>query len=285
MNRILFPTDLSSISKNAYLYTSKFAHQLSTEITVLHAHSFQDDIRTIFLPNRDLWTKLTEFVREEDSGEMAANVSLLMRKGRPLDEIMEVSNSSQYRYIVMSKKRSYNVYRRLTGSKTTRIIKRANHPVIVIPEETDFKPIRNILVVDANYQRLARPLQEHLLLLSLRCKANLHYIDIVDDGVQWGGKQKQLHRDQLLIQKHVPADLALETIMDYVPDHEIDLVVMVTERKDLFGQLYQLSFANQKQEYREIPLLIFNKNFLKSQQEDEKTKKARGIPKKVGLSA
>ncbi|MCB0705986.1 MAG: universal stress protein [Saprospiraceae bacterium] len=282
MNRILFPTDLSRLSKNAFQYILRFSSQLNTEITVLHAHSFQEDIRTIFLPNRDLWAKLTEFVRT-DSGEQPGNVSLLMRKGKPLDEILEVANSSQFRYIAMSKKKSYNVYRRITGSKTSRIIARSSHPVLVIPEETVFKPIRNILVVDANYKTLAHPLQEHLLLLSLRCKANLHYIEIGGANMQWGSKQKQLHRDQLLIQKHIPADLALETIMDYIPDNNIDLIVMATESNDLFNQVYQMRFSKETSEYQEVPILVFNKHFLKSQ--NEQPDEVQVAPKSASLTA
>lgn len=272
MNRILFPTDLSDLSKNAYKYISSFANQLKTEVTVLHAHSFQDDLRTIFLPNRDLWSKLTDFVKDENDRQ-PDNVSLLMRKGKPLDEILKVANSSRYRYIAMSKKRSYNVYRRLTGSKTNRVITKAEHPVLVIPEETQFDGIKNILVVDANYQTLASPLQEQLLLLSLSCQANLHYIDIDPNSKQWSGQQTQLQKNQLLVQKHIPVDFASEVVLEYIPENKIDLMVMVTERKEIFNQLYQYSFSSQENSYKEIPLLVYNRNFLKNKLEQAKPKK------------
>jgi nucleotide-binding universal stress UspA family protein len=263
MNRILFPTDLSQISQSIFHYTQQFAKEFQSEIAVLHAHSFQDDLRTIFIPNHDLWAKLSNFVKDS-SGHQPDNVSLMMRKGKPVDEIMDITTAQQFRYIVMGKKKSYNVYRRIKGSKTSRITEKSELPVLVVPEDATYRPIRNILVVGANYRELAMPIQEQMLLLSLRFKANLHYFDILEEGIQWGNRIKQLNRDQQLIQKDIPLDLAPEVILEYIPENNIDLVVLLSTRKEILRPLFQMSSDKGDTHLQHIPMLVFNKRCQKA---------------------
>jgi nucleotide-binding universal stress UspA family protein len=266
-NRILFTTDLSDTSRNALNYTLSFAEQLSSEVSILHAYQEQNQLsRWLMLQKRrrQLWKQLTSFATPSE-GNIPSFVSLKLRRGQMIQQIVRTCDSSDYRYIVMGKNHSYSAFRRMLGSKTSRVISRANCPVLVLPSSKRFDGIKNILIVGGQYRHLEKAVQEHIVMLSLRFGADLHYIHINENPLSWEFNKEILHKDNYLIQKSIPEDFAVESLSDYLEDHNIDMMVMLTKRRAIFEDLFEYSYRNNSLHLTDVPLLVFNSNFLNQQ--------------------
>lgn len=274
MNRLLFPTDFSEVSKQAYQYTTAFAGHLGAEISVMHAYQtnyrWQNILQSRAL-SRQYYRQLEEFAREED-GRVPPHVSLMLRKGKPEEQIPLASEKSSYRYIVMGKKNAYQAFLKILGSKTTQVSAQSNAPVLVIPSNLTYRPIRNILVVGGEYRLLNKTVQSHILSLSLLFNANLHYIDVNNGDSTWRYNKEILNRSNFLIQKSIPEEYAVESLFDYSYENQMDLMVMLPKRQQLFENLFRYGYLNYQLDKVDIPLLVFHSNYLNWMQATEEKK-------------
>ena len=272
MNRLLFPTDFSDVSKQAYQYTKAFAGHLGAEISVMHTYQPTYSWRNILQmrnTSRQYYRKLEEFSREEN-GRVPPYVSLMLRRGKPEEQIPLVSEKTDYRYIVMAKKNAYQAFLKILGSKTTIVSANSKAPVLVLPSKMEYRSIRNILVVGGEYRLLDKTVQSHVLSLSLLFNANLHYINVNSDPVTWQYNKEILHRNNFLIQKSIPEEYAVESLFDYSHEHQMDLMVMLPKQQRLFEDLFRHGYLRYQLDKVDIPLLVFHSNYLNWMKESEK---------------
>lgn len=265
MSRLLFPTDFSDVSKNALTYCSQFADVLSSDVTVLHAYETNRRLRNLLLPGaqrRSVWGEMESLVKDT-FGEIPTNFSLMARKGNLAEQIEKATKTEAFKYVVMGKKHAYIAFRKMLGSKTSRVISQSHAPVFVIPAGARFEGFQNILVVGGAYRNLEAPVQQNILSLSLQFGANLHYINVNSDPVSWGYNQEIINRKNFLIQKSIPESFAVESLVEYIQDHQIDLMVMLTNRRKLFEDLFSYSYKHQCLGRTDVPLLVFHTNYLK----------------------
>ena len=264
MNRLLFPSDFSDISKNALTYCSRFAEIISADITLFHSYEARKNLRRLIIPGaqkRAIWQKMSEFTKDPTL-KIPPSISWMARKGKIADQIGKATQDGQFRYVVMGKKHSYIAFRKMLGSKTSQVIARAKAPVLVVPAGAQFKGFQNILVVGGEYRNLDRVIQQNILSLSLKFGANLHYIDVSEAPDTWGFNQELLTKNTFLFQKKIPESFAVESLVEYMIDQNIDLMVMPTQKQQLFEDLFSYSYKNNCLEKTDVPLLVFHSNYL-----------------------
>lgn len=272
MNRLLLPTDLSGISKNAYHYSRAFAQALSADITVMHA--CESRLNRFWLPRKKhdaIQQQLIEFIKE-DNGEVPENVNLMIRRGKLQEVVNAACMAGQFRYVVIGKQHAYSTFPKIKGSKTAQLFSGAHCPVLVVPANRGFDSIQNILVVGGQYRNMDPSVQENILSLSLRFGANLHYLHFSKDSLAWESSQEILNKDNLLIQKNLPEDLASEGILDYLEHNSIDLIIMMRNRQRTFQSLFSYSYEQKNLPSIDIPVMVFQNNLMMIRQEDAKIK-------------
>jgi nucleotide-binding universal stress UspA family protein len=272
MNRLLLPTDFSDISQNAFRYSQAFAQAISADLTVLHA--CESRLNRFWLPRKKhdaIYQKLTEFI-QDGNAEPPQNVHLMIRRGKLQEVVSSACVAGQFRYVVMGKKHAYNTFPKIKGTKTSQLFASAHCPVLVVPAGSGFDAIRNILVVGGHHRTMNASVQENILSLSLRFGANLHYLNFSKDPLAWEFSQEILHKGNLLIQKSIPEDLASEGLLDYVQDNSIDLVVMMRNQQKTFRGLFSYGVEQNSLHAIDIPLLVFNNNFLQVARGSEQAK-------------
>lgn len=264
MNRILFPTDFSEISGNVLLKAQNLAQNLGSELTILHAYKEKSRLRTLLQPRKQkqkAWQKLSDFC-SVDEGKIPASFSLMLRPGEAVENIVKASLTGQYRYVVMGRKHAYENFRKLAGDKTAQVMSKAYCPTIILPEDCALDNVRNVLILGANYRHTDQVVQQELLLLSMATQANLHYLDLHHNPTEWEHNKELLHKQSFLIQKNIPKDYALESILEYVEDQEIDLLVMLGKRRNLFESLFEFGMTQRKLHLVDRPLLVFHPHYL-----------------------
>ncbi len=286
-NKIIFPTDLTEESRNAFRYTYAFAKAYGMDLSVLHVYKPKPLLsREGWIPRRQksrAWNRLTRFAQIHTDGCIPEGVSLMLRKGDPEKQIVAVSKSEGCRFIAMGKKHAYSAFRKMIGTKTTGVIAQAECPVLVIPSGFVFRPVRNILIVGGEYRNLNSVVQSCILRMSLSFHADLHYIDVEEDeSPSWSLRKELLHDSNFLIQKSVPAEFLCEVLPDYISEHQMDLIVMMTKRQKLFEELFEHAYQKDNLHLVDVPLLVFPRNYL-YKKEEEHRKGATSLKTQTGI--
>ncbi len=152
MKRILFPTDFSKETEQALEYAVYFARNTGMQLILLNAF----DLKYLHpdLPrgsydmeedrSREKLNELRQQIlsREENKG---MDIDLIAAFGSTLRTMEEVAKQEHVDLIVMGTKGVSAVKDFFTDSMTFRTIERVDCPVIVIPEDKNFKQFQKIL--------------------------------------------------------------------------------------------------------------------------------------------
>lgn len=281
-NRLLCLTDFSPISQNAYRYALDFSKNLSSEITLLH--TYESRFRDLLLSRRkrqEVYKQLEQFAHDE-AGVIPTSLSFMVRRGKLAESILSVCREGSYRFSVMGKAHTHQAFKKVFGGKTKDLLSRVSCPTLIVPQRAVFQGIHNILVVGERYRSLDESAQAYLLQLSLRCRANLHYVDVHRDPLSWESSQEILSKQQVLIQKSLPESYASESLLEYINDHHIDLLVMMNKRQRLFEDLFSYSQQHDREEQLDLPMLVFHEGFFQSNEPAKRPHEARIPPVEAG---
>ena len=138
LKKILVPVDFSDCSKKALQYAIPFARQFGAELTLLHV--IEPDV---VLPAAET---LPQFIAEspeaaqrslEDLREtVGADIpsKLIMRKGIPHIEILEMANEIGTDLVILSTHGRTGLSHVLLGGTTEKVVRRAGCPVLIVRE-------------------------------------------------------------------------------------------------------------------------------------------------------
>jgi len=162
MKHILFPTDFSLNSTNALVYALQFANAIKSKITLFHAFNqneppLHESFSTQKLSGKKL-TEAIEFTIKESLFEVIhhVNANTFTNKsihykagaGNPVAEIMKEIATRQYDCVMMGARGIRPKAEQLLGSVSATLIQTSNIPVLVIPPEAHFEPVKHMALID-----------------------------------------------------------------------------------------------------------------------------------------
>lgn len=150
MKTIIAPTDFSAVSYNACLYAAGMAEDINAELILLHvmelpvAMSGQPLVRPL----------LSEIIMEDELKRFRDKLRLAINKkvsiqaksvtGSVEDEIIALSNQVKPFAVVMGT-HGYNfIDNLLIGSRTLHTAKYLRFPVLIVPADATYKPVKKI---------------------------------------------------------------------------------------------------------------------------------------------
>lgn len=261
MKKILFPTDCSTLSYNAFLYAIEIAKILDTKI----------DIISIFhLPMADSSAVMPEYIEEmidERRNTTLKNVNQFLDGQEEwvdnirvdygvfiATEIYEAAGDDEYELIVMGTKGSHNAIEKLMGSVTTQVMMHAPCPVLAVPECAEYKPIRKAAyATDYHYNDAEVVLR--LLNLCNTLGTIVHYVHIEQKEENMEDKPKRIAGFAKV--EHIKNKSVTDGINQYLEDNEIDLLAMFMPRRRLWEKLFHSSFTKRMALHTHVPLLVF----------------------------
>lgn len=270
MKNIIVPIDFSDASYNAANYAAMMANIFNANIILVHAYmnpSAIDDTPAHLLnqPEKELWQikkdQLKEYV-EILRKKYTIGIEGLVKEGAATPVILDVSNNENADLIVMGMKgkgKSNSAF----GSNTTIVMRRSSIPVLVIPEEVEFKNIEVITLASdfdaetelSNYSLLKN--------IALKNKAFIQILNVRKKGEQlstdeMSGKIRTAAAFEDLEHKFytIEDDEVDEGIEDFLEDHRSDLLAMVARKRNLFERVFNPSQTRKMSHETEIPLLV-----------------------------
>jgi len=274
IKRILVPTDFSAASGRALQYARRLARHLKARVVVLHVYHPSFDLNNPYLdvPVNDFdqfkQKALDDFLLEFDglSGEEPEHprpeTELIV--GFAGEEIVHYAEAGDL--IVMGTIGTGKaVLEKVFGSVSSYVARHARVPVLLVPKEKGYRPVRKVMYASDHAQADEAMLKSALSESALQPE-EVHFVHAEREaGVEWQVAEVRLEQLQAgaapgLSMRFV--ELTCEQIVEglyrYATEQEIDLIVMSTVHRNFVEDLFHRSVTRQMIRYSTIPILVMH---------------------------
>ena len=280
MKIILVPTDFSKPSKVAVSYAIGLAKKVDAKIVLLSVvTSSPSSMKT------ENWKKLEASMAEtalQDADRLLGefktekgkvSISYHQVLGFPVvDKIEQFATKYKVDLIVMGSKGAGGLKKILIGSNAVAVIDNSSVPVIVIPADATFKPIKKMVyATDAqNFEKELKAVAGFAQVL----EASLEVVHVMPEKPlknETNSKEALISREKLIamarypkIHLHIVRDKSVVHGVDhFVETQKTDLLAMFTHRLDFKEKMFGKSVTRAMALHNNVPLLTFNKTNFK----------------------
>ena len=271
MKSILLPTDFSEAAHNAFEFALHLADDLGAEIRLLHVypekHVMQAYYTAPFIDYLQM-DKIEEALARFDDYQKEAQSSI--GKSIPVSVVLEMGRaetvierySKEVDLIVMGTQGIQSSKDKIFGSVTAHTLQLSQCPVLSIPNPVSYKGINHIMFATALEEEDP---QEELFAISEVLDAKLSFVHVeisppANDEFAFASIEKVLegksHPRVLGLYSFTHTDV-FAGLNTFVYQNDVDLVAMMTHRRDLFGRLFHKSHTQDMAMYSLTPLLVF----------------------------
>ena len=272
MKKLLFPTDFSQASLNAYSFALDIAADMKAEILTLHTYLptvtqpeiqfpfAEDAVEMLNLENyREAAELMHKIAAREDHEDI--NVQHTMAEGFPVESILKTAKESNASAIVMGSKGSSGIAPMVLGSTATSVVQKAEVPVFIVPDEYEGNKLKkmglaiNLLTINSTYIDQAIDLAS-VMNLPLTCFHidTDHSPKIIEKLDAWKETYSPAVRFESYKHHYV-----LDGINDYVEKNDIDLLVMITRKHSFVYNLLMLSRTKRMALHTKVPICIMKR--------------------------
>ncbi|MEM1321872.1 MAG: universal stress protein [Bacteroidota bacterium] len=265
MNKIVVPTDFSKNAASALRYAINIANHFGAHILLIHTYEVQS--RTGMLINvrdfikKDAETDLSKVVKSiKTSLHHGTTLEARAIEGPTVDTICRFAKGVDADMIIMGTQGATGLKGIVMGSIATGVIKTSKLPVLAIPDEFEYRPLKSVtLALDSevtNNPDILAPLIE----LCKAYKANIKILHVkkektialVDAGIDTFLSDTP-HSFHL-----VDAEDVNEGITRFVEEEQPDMLCMIRRNRSFFEQLFHSSMTSKKASHTKIPLLVMD---------------------------
>lgn len=264
MITILFPTDFSDNAAKALDYAIPIVNQLKGHITIVHASNISS--------TGGAFVSTANFILADAEKEMTRIVNQIksrLTKGVTFDTIIKREAtipllnqlSQKYDLVIMGTQGASGLKEIFIGSITNGVIKHTKTPVLTIPNNFEFKPIKNIVLsiddrpisngkVVQLLKKLVDSFKANLMLFHTEEKAADKGID---PSVNEYFGEVDYSIDFNFIEKGIN-----ESIEEMIIDYDVDLVCMIRRERSFFANFFHKSATSKEVFHSPIPLLVLH---------------------------
>lgn len=272
MKRILFPTDFSETATNAFVHALEFANSIDGELVLLHAFDLPVFDSQYFPENYMLIyesVELSQFeVFKDELPKLHAiaekrNLNSIKMTHRLMDggltfAIAKAIKDDQIDYIIMGTEGATGWSEVLLGTHTTAVISDVSIPVFSIPSKVKFKPIKNIAFT-TRFRPKDKTALKNVLEITKKMKAKIKCLYVKTDSSdvsketikEW---EEEFANEPLEFHVVLSEDIK-ESILDFIMFKDIDVLSMLTYKRNFFENLFHHSLTKDCAANLEIPIL------------------------------
>ena len=274
MKKILFPTDFSLASNNAFIYALKMAARLDAKITTLHAYQ-RPDLSAVHLPNtlREVYDSIDletfESYRDaipvlhqiaEEAGLDHLEWDNLMIEGDTLKTILGVAQKEEVDFIIMGSWGASGIREVLKGSLAGEIMEHAACPVLMVPDEAVFDGKIDHIAFTTTFSEVEEKALIWLAQLADSFSATLHCLNVDTANVEFHLKRMETLKAKFNDYSHIKFislsgnDIEAELI-EYMEAHQIDFLGMLMKKRNFWQELFNYSHTKKMAYHSHRPVL------------------------------
>lgn len=274
MKKILFPTDLSEAAEKAFIYALQFAEELEADLYTLHVYPKPDLrpgglSRTLadfyesydleqFQNFKDSIPTLREIQQAQGLGHL--NVQHLLKSGRTVQSIIETASEEAVDMIIMGTTGARGLKAIFMGSVAGEVLEYAECPVLAVPENARFDGKLDNIAFALSYQEEEIKAFQKVLDLAKPFQANIHCVNVdLAHTSAYTGRMEQF-KTQLPAYERTRFEVldgldVKEALSKYMDENELDILAMVTHKRNFFQELFRYSRAKDFSYYTDVPVL------------------------------
>lgn len=270
--RILVPTDFSEASVNAFRYACQLAAPLQAHVHLVHIHQPPIDMGGTMVsrqapdPLKDKEKRLAKVITQQKKLSAKAKkvpVTSEVIVGFVVDELRRAS-AQKADLMIMGMTGDNGLLEKWLGTTATELSRRAECPVLLIPDRVRFKPPQEIVYASA-YTPGEEQVLPNILGFATQFDAALHFVHIEEVKSRPTYSVQQIpvflpHQDQevKLHLSTVNSKDVLTGLEKYSSDHESDLLVMATPRRSAISDFFHRSTTRKMILQAATPLLVMH---------------------------
>lgn len=275
MKKILYNTDFSDCSINAFVYALHLADKFNAEIITLHTYT-RPVIGSMYLPNtyQNIYAHLEtdEFDMFKDTAKLLhiiatkhkkdhINNTFLMIEDKPLSGMLQTIEKENIDIVVMGTTGASGLKEIFLGSVTSHLMEKAPCPVLAIPENCNYgEGIKNVLFTSDFFPEEISALKYGLDLCDT-LNAHFECINTATDYSDYKEKLIENWKEKLQFTKYKDVNFSiidansLPQINDYINAQQIDLLITTIYNNSFIEELFHYSLAKRLAHHSTIPIL------------------------------
>jgi nucleotide-binding universal stress UspA family protein len=275
IENIVVATDLSAAARDAYSYAKELANALGANLTIVHVKEslvIASDVMIappVSESDADLFKELEELVAEENAAtgsKVKGEVSIKVLNGDPVDVLVNISKSNETDLIVIGTTGLADVLTKIFGSVSVKISNKAHCPVILVPRDATWQPIKQILFA-SNYDSMTTELSHEIIDFALNMRAGVHFVNVRNYDPPFEAKQMDINWNELFatpnpefsFQKHtIYGSDTIGELKKYSEEKHINLIAFASKHRNFWENLMHSSITEKMALSTTLPILVMH---------------------------
>jgi nucleotide-binding universal stress UspA family protein len=262
IKKLLVPVDFSDNSLNALKYAVSMERDPGAGIMILHVAdptSLENDLRGNTSPEH-----MYELLCKEDH-MLGVKSKFIMEDGPVASTIINQAKTLDVDMVVMGTQGAGNFTKNIIGSNTSRVIGNTDCPVLAVPAESEFRPIRKVvLAVDLDKKEESTIIDVVGYLSKMNTSILITYV--TEKNVEKsehtlmkiGDLIRKKTGHEKLSCKVIDSDDFHESIGEYIEDINADLLVTITHHRDALESIFDPSRTKRIAIHSEVPIMAIS---------------------------
>lgn len=270
MHTIVIPTDFTPESRNAALYAAELAKKFNARLLLFHAYMLPTPVSEVpyVMVTVDELQKENEILLKKEVEQLSQSYGIksegIVRIGIPSDEIRALTEEVDIDLIVMGMKDVGGIDK-MIGSTTVNAIRKLKNPVLVIPHDFTFSPLKNITYASDFSSASNTELFDVLTKLAKAFQAKIHIINVHrqnEDSKEMHVAGRRAIESVFGHVEHTFHDITHQSVMqginEYMQTHDSELLVMVEHKQSFLGRIFSKDHATAMAYETRTPLLVLH---------------------------
>ncbi|MCB0643618.1 MAG: universal stress protein [Phaeodactylibacter sp.] len=274
MKKILFPTDFSEAANHAFVYALNVAKRMGASITTLHTYQLPD-INAVNLPHtlQEVYDSidLEEFENYRDSvpalhriatdnGLDQVPIEHVMEKGTTVPTILQTANAVGADMIIMGTTGASGLKEIFLGSVAGEVLEKANCTVLTIPHKAVFDGKIDKIALTTEFKDEEVKALRRVLDFAELFGGEVHCINVDTSHTHFYTKGMEKLKAEFSDRKNIhfevlEGEFIMDAVVQYLEDHQIDILAMVTHKRNFFQELFKFSMTKSMSYHSNIPIL------------------------------
>jgi nucleotide-binding universal stress UspA family protein len=268
IKNILVPTDFSVTARNAFQYAKILAAVTDAQITVVHIEQLLVvDISVVrHQASERLHEAMENFIADEtdDSPAMVqTKVKTKILIGQPASRLVELSEQHGVDLIVMGTTGLQDFSAKIMGSTSLEVANKAHCPILLVPRDAKWKPIRKIMFSTTYESALPKIVYEVADFANhFKAKVDFVHVDDADKVENIDSLFEELFAE---VNADFPFDIhnirnkdIVAGLRQYSEENSMDLMVFVSKHRNFWQNLIHSSITQNMALSTNKPILVMH---------------------------
>lgn len=275
MKHILFPTDFSDNSSQAFPYALDIALLLGADLVIFNAYQLPHSKSNVMVSivdrmKEDSQNELEILKDKALSQEKYKNlkITITSRSGNFTSQIPKVANEFKSELIVIGTKGASSLKEIFIGRNTLDVIQSTKIPVLTVPEKAQNSKVNKIAMA-VDLKKIKNPDQlKPLIEMAKICRATIEFVHVMHPNEK---DSTQDRFNQIVFLEKFASEIEsniniitetdiIEGLSRYVATEKPDMLAMLSRKHTLFERLFSQSITNKLSFRSEIPLLVMDES-------------------------